>query len=306
MIKRRDILIGLCSACVILGLPGISLAQSGFSSTDLGGNLTLISGAGSNVVIAEGPDSVVVVNGGSQENAEALLAEINRLTGNKPISALFNTNWRPENCGLNYLLGPQGVPIIAHENTRLWQGADFYVEWQDRMYEPMPADTRANQTIYKNGTLDLGTEVIEYGFVSQANTDGDIYVYFTDANVLVVGDMVGGEGYPMLDYVTGGWIGGAQKTTAGLIARANDTTKVIASQGTVLGLAHLQAQAEMLDVAYKNVADAFRGGRSLAEFQAADPMKDFNARWGDPELFLALLYRGTWYHVPGRAVPNII
>src|SRR5688572_14069670 len=105
MIKRRDILIGLAAAFVVLGLPGISLAQSGFSSTSLGSSLTLISGAGSNVVIAEGPDSVVVVNGGLRENAEALLAEINRLTNNKPISALFNTNWRPEHCGLNYQIG---------------------------------------------------------------------------------------------------------------------------------------------------------------------------------------------------------
>ncbi len=306
MFTRRDIIIGFAAAFVVLGLPGVSLAQADFSTTSLGNNLTLISGAGSNVVIAEGPDSVVVVNGGLQEHAEALLAEINRLTSNKPVAALFNTNWRPENCGLNYLLGPQGIPIIAHENTRLWQGADIYVDWQDHTYEPMPADTRANQTIYKTGTLNLGAETIEYGFVSQANTDGDIYVHFMNANVLVAGDMVGGEGYPMLDYVTGGWIGGAQKTTAGLIKRANENTKVVASQGAVLGLPHLQAQAEMLDVAYQNVADAFRGGRSLAEFQAADPMKDFNARWGDPEMFLALLYRGTWYHVPGRAVQNII
>ena len=306
MIKRRDILIGMAAACVVLGLPGLSWAQSGFSSTSLGGNLTLISGAGTNVVIAEGMDSVVVVNGGLQENAEALLAEINRLTGNKPISALFNTNWRPENCGLNYLLGPQGVPIIAHENTRLWQGADFYVEWQDRMYEPMPADTRANKTIYKAATLNLGDEVIEYGYLSQANTDGDIYVHFTQANVLVVGDMVGGEGYPMLDYVTGGWIVGAQKATAALVARANADTKVVASQGTVLALEHLQAQAAMLDVAYTKVAEAFKTGRSLAQFQEADPMMEFNARWGDPQLFLALLYHGTWYHVPGRAVPGII
>ena len=27
---------------------------------------------------------------------------------------------------------------------------------------------------------------------------------------------------------------------------------------------------------------------------------------GDPTLFLTLLYQGTWYHVPGRAVRNII
>ena len=306
MIKRREILIGFAATCVVLGLPGIALAQSGFSSTSLGENLTLISGAGSNVVIAEGPDSVVVVNGGLRENAEALLAEIQRLTNNKPISALFNTNWRPENCGLNYLLGPQGVPIIAHENTRLWQGAEFYVEWQDRTYEPMPMEARANQTIYKTGTLELGADVIEYGFLSQACTDGDIYVHFTGADVLVVGDMVGGDGYPILDYVTGGWIGGAQKTTAALIARSTDNTKVVASQGAVLVIEHLQAQAAMLDTAYNHVADAFRSGKSLAEFQAADPMTEFNARWGDSQLFLALVYRGTWYHVPGRAVPNIV
>jgi glyoxylase-like metal-dependent hydrolase (beta-lactamase superfamily II) len=306
MIKRRDVLIGLAATCVVLGLPGITLAQAGFSSTSLGGNLWLISGAGSNVVIAEGTDSVVVVNGGLKENADALLAEINRITNNKPISALFNTNWRPENCGLNYLLGPQGVAIIAHENTRLWQGADFYVEWQDRMHEPMPADTRANTTIYKTGTLNLGTEVIEYGFLGQSNTDGDIYVHFTQANVLVVGDMVGGEGYPTLDYVTGGWIGGAQKATAGLIARANADTKVLASHGTVLVLEHLQAQAAMLEVAYNKVAEAFKTGRSLAQFKEADPMMEFNPRWGDPQLFLTQLYNGTWYHVPGRAVPGII
>lgn len=304
--KRRDLLIGLAAAFAVLGLPGISLAQAAFGSTDLGGGVTLITGAGSNVVIAEGPDSVVVVNGGLQENAEALLTEIGRLTNNKPISALFNTNWRPEHCGLNYLLGPQGVPIIAHENTRLWQGADFYVEWQHHTYEPMPEDSRANKTFYKTGTLTLGTEVIEYGYLGQTNTDGDIYVHFTQANVLVAGDMVGGEGYPLLDYVTGGWIGGAQKATAGLIARSNGDTKVVASQGTVLVIEHLQAQAAMLDVAYAKVAEAFKTGRSLEQFQQADPMNEFNARWGNPELFLALLYHGTWYHVPGRAIPGII
>jgi glyoxylase-like metal-dependent hydrolase (beta-lactamase superfamily II) len=306
MIKRRDLLIGLAAACVVLGLPTFSLAQSSFSSKSLGGSVTVISGAGSNVVIAEGPDSVVVVDGGLQENAQALLAEINRLTNNKPISALFNTNWRPEHCGLNYLLGPQGVPIIAHENTRLWQGAEFYVKWQDRTYEPMLESARANKTFYKTGTLNLGEEVIEYGYLGQTSTDGDIYIHFTEANVLVAGDMVGGEGYPLLDYVTGGWIGGAQKAIAGLIARSDGDTKVVASQGTVLALEHLQAQAAMLDVAYNKVAEAFKTGRSLEQFQQANPMSEFTARWGDPELFLALLYQGTRYHVPGRAIPGII
>jgi hypothetical protein len=83
-------------------------------------------------------------------------------------------------------------------------------------------------------------------------------------------------------------------------------TKVIASQGEVLGKAALEAQGAVLDHAYAKVAEAFQTGRSLEEFIASDPMAEFRATRGDPTLFLTLLYQGTWYHVPGRAVRNII
>jgi len=180
------------------------------------------------------------------------------------------------------------------------------VEWQDTAYQPLPKSAQANQTFYKTGTLPFGDEVIEYGFISQCNTDGDIYVHFTRADVLVVGDMLGTDSYLLLDYVTGGWINGAQKNNAGLIARATDSTRVIAATGAVLGKAQLEEQGAMLDHAYNMVAQAFQTGRSLDQFLAADPMADFRARWGDPTEFLTLLYKGTWFRVPGRAVRNII
>ncbi len=298
--------LALGATSLLLGLSGRVGAQTGFVATELGKGLSLIQGAGSNVVVAEGPDSVVIVNGGSEDKADALLAEIKRLTNNKPVSALFNTNWRPEHAGLNHLLGPAGTPVLAHENSRLWQNADFYVEWQDTHYTPMPKVAQANKTFYQNGSLQLGSETIEYGIVSQCNTDGDIYVHFKNADVLVVGDMLGAESWLMLDYVTGGWINGAQKSTKGLLDRSTDTTKVIASAGGVLGKVQLQDQDAMLTVAYDAVAKAYQTGRSLEQFKETDPMKDYRAKFGDPDLFLALLYKGTWYHVPGRAVRNII
>jgi cyclase len=306
MTSRRHLLSALGLAPLAAALPLNLSAQGGLSSTELAPGLTLIQGAGSNVVVAEGRSGVVVVNGGSQTNAEALLAEIKRLSGGKPVQALFNTSWRPEFCGLNYLLGPAGVPIIAHENTRLWQSNSFRVDWQDTDYSPMPEAARANQSFYKNGSLQLDDEVIEYGFISQANTDGDIYVHFTKADVLVVGAMLGHDSYILLDYVTGGWISGAQKATAGLLERAGDGTKVIAATGGVLGRSQLQEQADMLAHAYDRVSWAFQNGKSVQELIDSRPMQDFEARWGDPTLFLTLLYKSTWYHVPGRAVRNII
>ena len=281
-------------------------AATTFIKTDLAKGVMLLQGAGTNVVVADTSDGVVIVNGGSQDKAADLLAEIKKLTNNKPIKALFNTNWRPEHAGLNYLLGSTGTLIYAHENSRLYQNADFYVEWQDKQYKPMPKQAQANKTFYTNGSLKVGDETIEYGFISQANTDGDIYVKFTKADVLVVGDMVVPGGYVMLDYATGGWINGAQKTTDGLLALCGPATKVIAATGGVLGKPALQEQVEVLKVAYEAVAKAFQSGRSLEEFRKSDPMKDYKARYGNPDLFLALLYRGTWYHVPGRAVRNIV
>lgn len=306
MTTRRHILsaLGLAPLAVSLS-PGLR-AQGGLSSTELAPGISLIQGAGTNVVVAEGSSGVVVVNGGGQAQAEALLAEIKRLTGDKPVQALFNTSWRPEFCGLNYLLGPAGVPIIAHENTRLWQSNSFYVDWQDTHYTPMPQAAQANQSFYKSGSLQLDDEVIEYGFISQANSDGDIYVHFTKADVLVVGPMLGTDSYIQLDYVTGGWIAGAQKATAGLLERSSEGTKVIAATGGVQGKTQLQEQADMLTHAYDRVSWAFQNGKSVQELIESRPMQDFEARWGDPTLFLTLLYKSTWYHVPGRAVRNVI
>jgi cyclase len=303
---RRALLKGLGATALAWHLPAPVSAQGSFTATDLGNGLTLIGGAGSNVVVAEGPDSVVIVGGGQAQHAEALLAEINRLANGKPISALFNTNWRRDNCGLNTVLGPQGTPILAHENTRLWQNAEFRAEWQNTDYTPWPKNEQANQTFYKNDTMTLGGETIEYGNFGQCSTDGDIYVRFANADVLVVGDMLATDTYLLLDYVTGGWINGAQKTNTGLIGLTNDATKVIASTGGVFGKSDLEAQGALLDHAYAKVAEAFQTGRSLEEFIAADPMAEYRQTYGDPTLFLTLLYQGTWYHVPGRAVRNII
>jgi glyoxylase-like metal-dependent hydrolase (beta-lactamase superfamily II) len=283
-----------------------ALAQGALTSTALTDKLTLIQGAGANVVVAVGPEALVVVDGGLALHAEALLAEIDRIGGGKPVAALFNTNWRPDKSGLNQALGARGVPIIAHENTRLWQNADFYSDWQGQQHAPQPKAEQASQTFYDKGALSLGDERIEYGWLGQASSDGDIYVRFTQADVLIAGDALSVGAYPLLDYVTGGWIGGAQKATSALLGMSGPLTLVIASRGAALDKAQLEKQAAMLDHAYAQVANAFKTGRSLSQFREAAPMQDFNAEWGDAELFLTQLYKGTWYHIPGRAVPGII
>ena len=47
--------------------------------------------------------------------------------------------------------------------------------------------------------MTVGSE-IEYGHLGQAHTDGDIYVFFPDSNVLMAGDVMTVGTYPIADY----------------------------------------------------------------------------------------------------------
>ena len=303
---RRRFLGNTFMGGLALALPWQLQAQTGLSVTPLRNTLFLISNASCNVVVALGSDSVMVVDGGQEAESGELMQEINNLAEGKPIATLFNTNWRPEHCGLNYQLGPKGSTIIAHENTRLWQNNDFYVNWEDRHYHPMPLATQANRTFYDTGSLSLDDETVDYGRISQFHTDGDIYIHFREANILIAGDMLTAGTYPNLDYITGGWIGGAQDCTAELLAMTDEETLIIPAVGGVQRRVALEVQQQMLDHAYEQVANAYRTGRSLEQFMATKPMAEYDGIYGNSDLFTELLYRGIWYHVPGRAIPGII
>ena len=165
-------------------------ADADFAITPLTDDLTLISGAGGNVTVFHSPEGVVLVDGGSPEHSARLLKTVKKLSRAPRIHTLFNTHWHWDQTGSNAALGASGTRIIAHENTRLWLGTDVESKWEKRMYERLPPKALPNQTFYTTGSLIFGDEHIEYGHAPQAHTDGDIYVFFRKANVLVAGDVV--------------------------------------------------------------------------------------------------------------------
>ena len=103
-------------------------------------------------------------------------------------------------------MGTAGATIIAQENTRLWLQQNITWPWNGQKFKKLPKIAQPNKTFYDKGALDSG---IRYGYISDAaHTDGDLYVYFPQQNVLAVGDAAYGQGWPVVDWWTGGWIGG--------------------------------------------------------------------------------------------------
>ena len=304
MAASRRHFLQLLAGAAVLPVARHARAQSGpvgsgsarLSVTPVG-PLRVVSGAGGNVVVTKGASSLLLVNGGLQAHSSHLLGEIASGSGGAPVEFLFNTDWHPEHTGSNLLVAERGGRILAHEFTKQYLSIERPVEWQNKTHKPLPAKALPTKTFTRAGSMTFGGQTIEYAPLGQAHTDGDIYLFFREANVLVVGDVMTVGKYPIGDYTSGGWLGGLVTATKTLLSVANPETRIVPGEGPVQARADLEAQYEMLSATREAFVKMMRQGMSADEMLAAGLTKAFDARWGNPQLFVKTSYRGMWLHV---------
>ena len=318
--SRRDILQLLAGTAIGMALPVAAAEQARpaldggrstvsphgapLSLSPLTDTLSLVSGAGGNVLVLDSLDGLLLVNGGLEERSADLQKLLGERFAGKKIRTLFNTDWHPEHTGSNEAIGRGGAQIVAHEHTREYLGTEIFVDWQNRTYKPRPVAARPTKTFYTTGKMMHGDEPIEYGHLGQAHTDGDIYVFFPRANVLAAGDVLTVGQYPIGDYTTGGWLGGLATASKTLADLGNADTRVVPGVGPLQTRADLQAQQAMLTSVRDRLGKMMRQGMSAKEMLAAGATKEFDTKWGNPDLFVTTAYRSMWLHV--REVGGVV
>lgn len=297
--RRAIVKSGLAGAVLApLGIRLAAAAGSGLASIRLTDRVSRITGAGANVLVLETDDGLIVVDSGAPEHADALVGFIDDEFGGAPVRGLFNTHWHLPHTGANEPIGQAGVPIYAHENTRLWMSTEYYVEWEKRNYAPRPAAALPTKTFRSHEPqpleLDLGGQRIFYGHLPEAHTDGDIYVLFPEENVIAVGGVLGAGAWPVLDYSTGGWIGGMQSSMQILLRLTDSQTQVVAAGGPPQTRADIEAEAQMLDTMRERIRTRIIEGKSAAEIVAENVNEGYEAL-GDPTRFVTNVYNGLWW-----------
>jgi cyclase len=289
--QRREFLQALAASAAALGLPRATLSQTR-SATKLTDKVTLVTGAGNNVVVLSGGGESLLVDCGDAAHAPDLL----KLAGR--VSTVFNTHWHPESTGANDAMATAGAKLVSHVNTKLWMTQEIIHEWEKKIFPPRAKTALPTETFYTTGTMTFGGEPIEYGVMPLAHTDGDIFVHFMQSNVLVVGDVVQAGRLPYLDYPTGGWIGGMQEAHRTVLRRANETTKIVPATGPVLTKAEVQASLDLLTKVRDQLVKLLKQGKGAQDMIDAKAMKDFESQLaGDPDMFIFTAYRGLWAHV---------
>lgn len=288
--KRRDF-VGISAAA--LALPRTMFGQTGSVSAKLADRITLISGAGNNVVALAGDSGSLLVDSGNA----AQIADVMKLAGK--VTTVFNTHYHLESTGGNDAMAKAGAKIVAHINTKGWMTQEIIRDWEGgKVYPPRANEALPTETFREtSGSMAFGGEQIEYGLLSLAHTDGDIFVHFKNANVLVVGDVVQPGRLPTLDWFCGGWIGGMMNAQKSLLDRANDQTKIVPALGPVMTKADLTASHATITKIREKLVGLVKkgqGAQNMIDAKAVDEFKDVMP--GDDKTFLYCAYRGLWAH----------
>jgi len=292
-VTRRTVLSGAAALAVTAALPR---AHAAFAPARVVEGFTLLSGGGGNVLVVTTPEGAILVDSGAGETAATLLPTVAEITGGAKVHTLFNTHWHLDQIGGNETVGRAGTNIVAHEKTRLRLATPYFLPERDAYHPAMPVEAQPTESFYTTGSTTIGGRRIDYGYLIEAHTDGDAYVYFRDANVIAVGDALAPERDPELDWWGGGWLGGRIDSLKQLLALTDARTRFIPSHGAPVARAAVQAEHDMCELLFGRFFERIRKGESNEEMLAAGIMDGTGRAWNDPAKFVHDAHRGFWGH----------
>lgn len=281
------------SSFLISILISISINAQDIEIQEIGERMAVLSGTGTNILVKQSANGeVMIIDGGLEEYSEQTQDAVGELLlerwGNDTAMAtlLINTHWHPEQTGLNTFLGNNGATIFAHENTRQWLTTPINRPWENSTFEPLPESAQPKETFYHYGELNHGGTTVQYGYLRQAHTDGDMYVYFPEENVLHGGGVISNEGWPLMDWWTGGWIGGLANSLEVLLEIVNEETVIVPANGPLMSQSDLLAMRDMYATIFQRISGGFRAANSVEDTLSDEPTAEFDDQYGDPEGFI--------------------
>ena len=267
------------------------MGQAPIEQMKLADNLTLLMGPGGNVVVLNGADGKIVVDGFVQTVWPKLKQVIDGL-GTAPIKTLIDTHWHFDHADNNANFRKAGASILAHENTkkRLSETHDLL----GMHFLPAPAAALPTQTFKSTQMLSANGEMLHLGYIQPAHTDTDIYIHYTKSNVLHMGDTFFNGMYPVIDPGTGGNIGGMIAAADLGLKMADARTKIVPGHGPLGDKAALTKYRDVLVTVRDRVKKLKAEGKTVDEVVASKPSSEFDAAWGVgfmmPKDFLSLVY----------------
>lgn len=266
----------LSSGLVMALLAGAqSLAQEqevSYETTELRGGIVMLnSGIAGNLALLSGEDGILLIDDQLPTTGSVLQAAIEEVAGEGVPRFILNTHWHGDHAGGNAHFQPQGSTVAAHHNIRT-RIIESGASWVEDASAPV-------LTFGEDLTFHMNGQTIEAVHIPAAHTDGDAIVYFREADVLHMGDILFSGRFPYIDLGSGGTVEGYIAGLEAGLEVAGPDTQIIAGHGPLSTVADIEASLAMLRAGQAAVAVLVEQGLSEDEVVAAEPLADFAEDW---------------------------
>jgi glyoxylase-like metal-dependent hydrolase (beta-lactamase superfamily II) len=286
-------------------------------------NFYVIGGAGGNIVVQLGPEGVILVDSGSTERADQVLAAIRRLT-DLPIRYIINTSMDADHTGGNEKLAKAGLSILpgavvagaglgddvvsnfgrasvlAHENVLGRMSAPTGKQ------SPVASGLWPTKTFnYHQYSMYLNGDGIQVIHQPAAHTDGDTIVFFRRGDVIATGDIIDTTRWPVIDTKRGGTVQGELDALNRLMDMTvynlplqwkADRTFLVPGHGHVYDKLDLLEYRDAVTIVRDRVQDLIDEGKTLAQVKAANPTLGYRSQYGadsgpwTTDMFVEVIY----------------
>ena len=250
------------------------------STVDVADGLYMLVGQGGNIGLFAGDDGVFMIDDQFAPLTPRIMAKVAELTG-RPVDMLFNTHWHFDHTGGNENFGEAGALIFAHDNVRVLMSEP---QTLSRFGAELPAAPKVALPVVTFGedmTFHLNGDTVRAVHVPNAHTDGDVIIYFENANAVHTGDVYITLGYPFIDGEHGGSINGFVDGIRQVLDWADAETRIMPGHGHLSNREELQEFHGMLVECRARVQALLDEGKSADEVLAATPLKDLDERWSN-------------------------
>jgi cyclase len=268
------------AAIAALSLATAAFAQNDFSKveikvTKVAGNVYMLEGAGGNIGVSAGDDGIAIVDDQFAPLAPKIRAALKGIV-DKPVQFVLNTHFHGDHTGGNEDFGEEGT-IIAQTNVRkrLASGSTL----PGRETPPAAKSALPVITFDDKVSLHFNGEEIRAVHFPHGHTDGDAVIYFTQSNVVHMGDDFFNGMYPFIDQANGGSVRGVIANVEKVLSTLPDDVKVIPGHGKLSDKAGLRAFLDMLKGTSAAVQSAIAAGKTLDEIKASNVLEQWDS-WG--------------------------
>src|SRR5258708_15259388 len=261
-------------------------------------NFYVIAGAGGNIAVETGQEGTILVNAGTAEAADRVVAAIKKVT-DQPIRYIIDTSADRDFVGGNAVLAKAGRNIMAAGTEPL--GNEFQRDVTNgnpativsteqilsRMSAlngqkaPYPSEAWPQETFPdRRKDYYMNHEGIQIYREPAAHSDSDSIVLFRGSDVVVTGDIIDANRFPMIDIARGGNIQGEIEALNQVIdlsfrpmpfVFAEAGTYVVPGHGRIYDRQDVVEYRDMVVTIRDIIQDMIQRGMTLPQIKEASP-----------------------------------